>query len=229
MAQIQESLLQFLGELAENNNREWFDEQKTRYTKEQDLFNDFSNSVLEGLREVDKIEKLKIYRIYRDIRFSKDKTPFKTNRTLNFIREGEALRGSYYMHIAPGDSYIGAGFFSPNPADLLRIRKEFEMDDQEIRDIMNVPEFKKAFGNEFVPKDQVKTAPKGFSKDHKALDLIKNKTFFFKQSFTDEQILKENFKDEVLKSYQLLRPFLNYMSDVLTTDLNGVSLLKDQE
>ena len=101
------------------------------------------------------------------------------------------------------------------------------MDDQEIRDIMNDKAFSKAFGNEFVPENQVKTAPKGFSKDHKAIDLIKNKTFFFKQSFSDKQIQSDNFLKEVLKSYKLLRPFLNYMSDVLTTDLNGVSLLKD--
>ena len=170
---------------------------------------------------------MKVYRIYKDVRFSKDKTPYKTNRTISFIREGEALRGSYYLHVAPGNTFLGAGFFAPNPADLLRIRKEFEMDDQEIRDIMNDKAFSKAFGNEFVPENQVKTAPKGFSKDHKAIDLIKNKSFFFKQSFSDKQIQSDNFSKEVLKSYKLLRPFLNYMSDVLTTDLNGVSLLKD--
>lgn len=227
MAAIQESLLTFLSELAENNNREWFEEHKLRYKEEQNLFNDFGNAVLEGLQQVDKIEKMKVYRIYRDVRFSKDKTPYKTNRTLNYIREGEALRGGYYMHIAPGNSFIGAGFFDPNPADLLRIRKEFEMDDQEIRDIMNNKAFVKAFGNQFEPHNQVKTAPKGFSKEHPAIDLIKNKTFFFKQQFTDTQIQKTNFSDEVLKSYKLLRPFLDYMSDVLTTDLNGVSLLKE--
>jgi len=227
MAAIELSLLEFLSDLAKNNNREWFDEQKERYKKEQDLFNDFGNSILEGLQETDKIEKMKVYRIYKDVRFSKDKTPYKTNRTISFIREGEALRGSYYLHVAPGNTFLGAGFFSPNPADLMRIRKEFEMDDQEIRDIMNEKEFSKAFGNEFVPENQVKTAPKGFSKDHQAIDLIKNKSFFFKQSFTDKQIQNGNFSKEVLKSYKLLRPFLNYMSDVLTTDLNGVSLLKD--
>ena len=227
MASIQASLLTFLSELAENNNREWFDEQKLRYKKEEALFKDFGNTVLEELQKVDRIEKMKVYRIYKDVRFSKDKTPYKTNRTLSFIRDGEELRGSYYLHIAPGNSYLGGGFFAPNPADLLRIRKEFEMDDQEIRDIMNDKAFAKAFGNEFVPHDQVKTAPKGFSKDHPAIDLLKNKSFFFQQKFTDKQIQSDNFHKEVIKSFKLLRPFFDYMSDVLTTYLNGVSLLKD--
>ena len=226
MAGIQPSLLEFLSELAENNNREWFEVQKTRYKKEEVIFKDFGNTVLEGLQKVDKIEKMKLYRIYKDVRFSKDKTPYKTNRTISFSREGEALRGSYYLHIAPGDSFLGGGFFAPNPADLLRIRKEFEMDDQEIRDIMNDKAFSKAYGNEFVPHDQVKTAPKGFSKEHPAIDLLKNKSFFFQQKFTDAQVQSDNFHKEVLKSYKLLRPFFDYMSDVLTTDFNGVSLLE---
>lgn len=227
MAAVALSLLEFLSELAENNNREWFDEQKTRYKKEQAIFDDFGNTVLDELQKIDKIEKMKMYRIYRDIRFSKDKTPFKTNRTIGYIREGEALRGSYYLNVAPGATFLGGGFFSPNPADLLRIRKEFEMDDQEIRDIMNNKAFSKAFGNQFVPRDQVKTAPKGFSKDHPAIDLLKNKSFFFQQKFTDKQVQDDNFHKEVLKGFKLLRPFFDYMSDVLTTDLNGVSLLKD--
>lgn len=227
MAGIEASLLTILSELKENNNREWFEVQKERYKKEEAKFKDFGNTVLEGLQQVDNIEKMKLYRIYKDVRFSKDKTPYKTNRTISYIREGEALRGSYYMHIAPGDSFIGGGFFNPNPADLLRVRKEFEMDDQEIRDIMNDKAFSKAYGNQFVPRDQVKTAPKGFSKEHPAIDLLKNKSFFFQQKFTDTQVQSDNFHKEILKSYKLLRPFFDYMSDVLTTDLNGVSLLKD--
>lgn len=227
MAGIQPSLLEFLSELALNNNREWFDEQKIRFKKEEANFKDFGTEVLEGLEAIDKIEKMKVYRIYKDVRFSKDKTPYKTNRTISFIREGEALRGSYYLHVTPGGTFLGGGFFSPNPADLLRIRKEFEMDDQEIRDIMNNKAFSKAFGNQFVPRDQVKTAPKGFSKEHPAIDLLKNKSFFFQQKFTDTQIQSDNFHKEVVKGFKLLRPFFDYMSDVLTTDLNGVSLLKD--
>lgn len=226
MAAVQESLLSFLKELESNNNREWFDAQKDHYKKEAEAFKKFGNVVLDNLNEHDAIEKMKIYRIYRDIRFSKDKTPFKTNRTVSYMREGEALRGGYYLHIKSGESFVAGGFFSPAPADLRRIRQEFDMDDEEIRAIMNNKEFKAAFGNEFVPHDQVKTSPKGFSKDSKAIDLIKNKSFFFKHDFTDAEVIANDFSDKLDKYYKLFRPFFDYMSDVLTTDLNGVSLLE---
>ena len=227
MTSISKELLDFLTELTNNNNREWFEERKPHFKNLEADFKLFGNSVLEGLNENDQIEKMKVYRIYKDIRFSKDKTPFKTNRTLSFSREGEALRGGYYLHIEPGKSFMGGGFFSPNPADLLRIRKEFEMDDQEIRDIMNDAAFAEVYGTSFVPYAQVKTAPKGFSKDHPAIDLIKNKTFFFEHHFTDQEVMNENFAQIVISNFELLRPFFDYMSSVLTTDLNGVSLLNE--
>jgi len=178
------------------------------------------------LEESDQIEKMKIYRIYKDVRFSKDKTPYKANRGVSFMREGEARRGSYFLNVEPGKSFIGGGFFGPNPADLLRIRKEFEMDASEIREIMADAEFLKVFGREFVPYNQVKTAPKGFAKDHPAIDLIRNKSFFFQHFYTDKQVMSKEFSDLVIENFKLLRPYFNLMSDILTTDLNGVSLLE---
>ena len=227
MGAVQASLLKFLKELEKNNNREWFETKKDYYKKEETEFKKFGNEILEKLNEHDAIEKMKVYRIYRDIRFSKDKTPFKTNRTISYAREGEALRGGYYLHIKSGESFLAGGFFSPSPADLKRIRQEFDMDDEEIRTIMNDKAFKAAFGNQFEPHDQVKTAPKGFSKESKAIDLIKNKSFFFKHSFTDAEVTSADFSSTVNEYYKLFRPFFDYMSDVLTTDLNGVSLLGD--
>ncbi|MBA3986204.1 MAG: DUF2461 domain-containing protein, partial [Flavobacteriales bacterium] len=134
------------------------------------------------------------------------------------------LRGSYYLQLEPGNSFIGCGFFEPNPADLLRIRKEFEMDDSEIRDILHLPAFKKVY-NGFDTTNQVKTAPKGFDKTHKAIDLIKNKNFFVAHYYSDKEVLSEDFLKSILYHFQLVQPLFKYMSDVLTTDLNGVSLI----
>ncbi len=226
MAGIPKSLLVFLEELKNNNNREWFDSQKARFKKEETDFKSFGAKTLKGLEETDQIEKMKVYRIYRDIRFSKDKTPYKTNRSMLFKREGEARRGSYFLSIESGNSFVGGGFFAPNPADLLRIRKEFEMDDSEMREIMNNKEFSKVYGNEFVPYNQLKTAPKGFEKTHPAIDLIKNKSFFFQHFYTDKEVLDPYFSDKVIAHFKLLRPYFDLMSDILTTDLNGESLLK---
>ncbi len=225
MAGISPSLFEFLKELKENNNKDWFDSNKKRYQEEEQLFKTVCSDIRIGLENSDQIEKMKIYRIYKDVRFSKDKTPYKTHRSANFVREGEALRGGYFLSIADGESMIGGGFFQPAPADLLRIRKEFEIDDIPIRKIMNDSSFSKVFGSDFAPAEEVKTAPKGFSKEDPAIDLIKKKSFYFKHNFTNEEVFASNFSETVVAYYELLRPYFDYMSEILTTDLNGESLI----
>ncbi len=226
MSGIPKSVFSFLNELKLNNDREWFTEQKDKFKEQEALLKNVYNEILEGLNQEDEIEKMKIFRIYKDVRFSKDKTPYNIHRSVSFSRLGAKLRGGYYLRLEPGNSYVAGGFFSPNATDLLRIRKEFEMDDEEIRTILNAPDFKEAYGG-FNTSNQVKTAPKGFSKEHPAIDLIKNKSFFVTHPFTDKETQAKDFSEQVLKHYRLLRPFFDYMSDVLTTNLNGESLLED--
>tara|TARA_R110002072_G_scaffold48716_12_gene133216 strand:+ start:4460 stop:5137 length:678 start_codon:yes stop_codon:yes gene_type:complete len=223
---ISETLFPFLNELKENNNREWFAENKTRFQKEEKDLKLFFNEIMKAINIFDEIEKMKIFRIYRDVRFSKDKLPYKTNRSANWIRAGAHRRGSYYLQLEPGNSFIACGFFQPNPVDLLRIRKEFEIDDSEIREILNQPSFKKVYEG-FDTTDQVKTAPKGFDKNHKAIDLIKNKNFFVAHYYSDKEVMSSGFFEMMVHHFELVQPFFKYMSDVLTTDLNGVSLLSN--
>ena len=226
MSTIPKSTFEFLKKLKKNNHRDWMTENKKEYQAGEKVLKAFYASIVERLNESDEIEKTKVFRINRDIRFSKDKTPYNVHRSASFSRAGAHRRGGYYLRLEPGNSLVAGGFFGPQPADLLRIRKEFEMDDQEIREILSAPDFDKAFGG-FNTEFQVKTAPKGFSKEHPALDLIKNKSFFVSHSFTDQEVFADDFLDKVIYHYELLRPFFDYMSDVLTTDLNGVSLLED--
>ncbi len=226
MKTIPKEAFQFLEQLKENNHRDWMTEHKKQYQRNEKKLKEFYAAIAERLNEKDEIEKTKVFRINRDVRFSKDKTPYNIHRSVSFSRAGAHRRGGYYLRLEPGNSLIAGGFFSPEPADLLRIRKEFEMDDQEIRDILSDPDFKKAFGG-FNPSNQVKTAPKGFSKDHPSIDLIKNKSFYVTHDFTDKEVFAPDFLDKLIYHYELLRPYFDYMSDVLTTDLNGVSLLDD--
>ena len=150
--------------------------------------------------------------------------PYKTHFGGSFHRAKPRLRGGYYLHIQPNnESFIATGFWEPAKEDLMRIRKEFEMDDEEIRTLINNKKFKNVWGN-FVG-DEVKTAPRGFDKDHKAIDLIKMKQYIFTKKFTDKEVLDPNFIDEIDIAFKAIRPYFNYMSDVLTTDLNGVSLI----
>lgn len=221
---IPQSVFPFLKKLEKNNNREWFNDNKPEFKAIEGDVKIFYNRIMENLNKHDDMDKLKIFRIYRDVRFSKNKLPYKTHFGGSFHRTKPKLRGGYYLHIQPNnESFIAVGFWDPAASDLLRIRKEIAMDDEEIRAIITNKKFKTIWGS-FVG-DEVKTAPKGFSKDHKAIDLIKKKQYIFTRKFTDKQVLDKNFIVEVDKSFKTVRPYFDYMSDVLTTDLNGVSLI----
>lgn len=214
----------FFNNLAKNNDREWFNTYKPEYKLLETKLKEAYNYLGELMGVHDHLEKAKIFRIYRDVRFSKNKLPYKTHFSGSFSRMKPELRGGYYVHIQPNNqSFIATGFWDPNKEDLLRIRKEFEMDDSEIRAILNDKKFKSTWGD-FVG-DELKTAPKGFDKTHNAIDLIRKKQFIFSKSYTDKQVLSNDFIEDVNTSFKAIRPFFDYMSDVLTTNLNGESML----
>jgi uncharacterized protein (TIGR02453 family) len=221
---VPKSALDFFKKLQKNNNREWFTEHKPEFKAIEAEVKTVYNELYNRLNAHDEVDKLKIFRIYRDVRFSKDKTPFKTHFGGSFHRKKPELRGGYYLHIQPNDeSFIATGFWQPNKDDLFRIRKEFEMDASEMRDIMSDANFKAIWGA--LEGEEVKTAPKGFSKEHENIDLIKKKMYIFTRKFSDKEVLAPDFVDTVEESFKAIRPFFDYMSDVLTTNLNGESIL----
>ncbi|WP_046746208.1 DUF2461 domain-containing protein [Kordia zhangzhouensis] len=214
----------FLQDLQKNNNREWFTDHKKEFKEVEREVKQFFNQLYELLNKHDQIDRMKMFRIYRDVRFSKNKTPYKTHLAGSFHRIKPRLRGGYYLHIAPNnETFIATGFWDPNKEDLHRIRKEFEMDASELRKIIHEKSFKNIWGE--LEGDEVKTAPKGFTKEHESIDLIKKKQFIFTKKFTDKEVTSRDFMDKVNESFKAIRPFFDYMSDVLTTDLNGVSLI----
>lgn len=221
---LNKNVLDFLNKLEKNNNRDWFNENKKEFKTVEADVKTFYNALLDDLNTHDSIEKLKVFRIYRDVRFSKNKQPYKTNFGGGYHRTKPELRGGYYLQIEPNNkSFIATGFWQPEKEDLLRIRKELEIDADEFRDIINNKEFKTVWGN--LAGDEVKTAPKGFSKDHENIDLIKKKQFIFIKNYTDKEVLANDFLDTISHAFKTIRPYFDYMSSVLTTDLNGVSLI----
>jgi uncharacterized protein (TIGR02453 family) len=220
---IDPALINFLEELAQNNNKPWFEEQKPCFKKLDSDFKSFAAIMATNLNQHDVIERAKTFRIYRDIRFSKDKTPFKTHFSINWIRAGLERRGGYFMRVKPHEHVIGIGFFAPEKEDLLRIRKEIELDAKELRSLCNEDTFKQCWGK--LLGDQLKTAPRNFNKTHPDMDLIKFKSFYFMKSFTDKEVRNEDFSAVVNDSFKTARPFLDYMTDVLNTNLNGEYLL----
>lgn len=223
---IPQSTFEFLIELRDNNTREWMQEQRPRYLEMEEPLKQFYSEVQKELSKFDEIGNLKIFRINRDIRFSSNKTPYNSHRSISLSRAGQQRRGGYYFRLDPGNTYMAGGFFDPNKDDLFRIRKEFDVDSSEIREILNEPGFKETFRS-FVQTNAVKSAPKGFSKDNENIDLIKLKSFVVKHAFTDKEVMEPDFHKKLVSHFLTLRPFFDYMSNVLTTDLNGVSLLED--
>jgi len=222
---IPKSAFSFLTELGKNNNREWFNENKPKFKEQEAIVKSFFNHLMEEMNEHDDIETVKVFRIYRDIRFSKDKTPFKKSLSGSFKRATPSLRGGYYLHLEPGATMIGGGFWNPSKEDLYRIRKEFEMDDEPMRKIMKSNKFKEFFGQHGLHGEELKSAPRDFDKDHPAIDLIRKKSFIVRRDFTDKEVHAKDFLDQANQTFKAMRPYFDYMSEVLTTNLNGESLL----
>ncbi|MEL7220392.1 MAG: DUF2461 domain-containing protein [Bacteroidota bacterium] len=219
---IQPSVFQFLKDVKANNNRDWFAENKSRYTTAHNNFKQFANGLHDLMSMQDEIERMKLHRIYRDVRFSKDKTPYSARFSGSFVRATKWKRGGYYFHLEPGASFVGGGFWSPESADLKRIRVELANDPAPLREIIASPDFVNTFGE--LQGDKLKTAPQGYPKDHPNIDLLRYKQFLVMKTFTDKEVASADFAQQVAATFQHMRPFFDFMSDVLTTDENGVPI-----
>lgn len=218
MSTIPSSTYEFLTKLKDNNNREWFTEHKPVYQEAYADIASFMDSLITEMKKVDDIEnesgKKSMFRIYNDVRFSKGKPPYKTHIGASMSRATRWLRGGYYIHFEPGNNFIACGFWQPNADDLKLIRNELAHDAEPLRRILADPQFKTVFSE--LKGDAVKTAPRGFDKNHPNIDLIRYKSFYFEHSFTDKEVFSEDFMFEVVKTFLTVRPFFDYMSEVLT-------------
>ena len=217
----------FLSDLRNHNDREWFNTHKDRYLASLENVTAFTGELLDSMRKHDNIEtqtaKECLMRIYRDTRFSKEKIPYKTHFGGGMRRATKKLRGGYYFQVGPGETLAAGGFFAPNPADLLRIRQDMDANSNDWQKLLKNKGLATTFGE--LKGDKVVTSPKGFSKDNPAIELLRHKQFYFERRFTDAEALAPDFLTELNKTLKNLRPYFDYMSEVLTTDANGVSLV----
>jgi uncharacterized protein (TIGR02453 family) len=224
LATIPKSSFDFLDRLKNNNNRDWFNNHKEEFVIEQSYIEKFADALLEYLNSHDVIEtpsgKKSLYRIYRDIRFSKEKTPYKTHWSGSFKRAGKNRRGGFYFHIEEGNSFIAGGFWDPSPEDLKKIRDDFAFDDKPIRKILKSKSFVSTFGK--LEGEQLKKTPKGFDSESSAIDLLRYKQFLLIRNFTDKEVLNKSFLKEANQTFKNMRPFFDYMSEILFTNVNGV-------
>jgi uncharacterized protein (TIGR02453 family) len=225
---IQKSTLQFLKKLSLNNDRDWFNANKAQYLLAQENAERFFDHLIAKMNTHDQIEtpsgKKSLYRIYNDVRFSNDKTPYNPRFAGYLKRSKPMLRGGYYLWIRPGGTRAGCGFAYPNPEDQKRIRLDIEQNYKDWNRLLKLKSITTTFGA--MQGEQVKTAPRGFAKDHAAIDLLRYKQYWFEHSFSDKEVLADNFLANVNQTFKSIRPFFDYMSEVLTTDLNGEMLIR---
>lgn len=223
---IPASGLEFLKLLKENNNRDWFNAHKDEFSRQQAYIESFADGLLMELNIHDVIEtpsgKKSLYRIYKDTRFSKEKIPYKSHWSGYFRRATKQRRGGYFFRIESGNTIIAGGFQGPNAEDLKRIREEISADPAPLRKILKSKSFIETFGT--LKGEQLKTTPKGFDANDEAIDLLRYKQFLIIRRFTDEEVLSDNFLKEASQTFKNMRPFLNYMTEVLTTDVNGLEI-----
>lgn len=219
MTTISTSTLKFLRDLTKNNRRDWFKDHKAEFEKARDEFAEFVYELAEGVAGFDKEVKhvlnhkktVKIFRIYRDVRFSKDKIPYKTNFG-GVIGPGSMESGNsgYYLHITPGESFAGGGIHMPDPKTLAKIRASIDKDASKLRKVISDKSFKKYYKG-LDSYDDLKTVPRGFDNDHPASDLLRHKHFTAGKHFTDSQVTKSTLGKEILASFKALQPLINYL------------------
>jgi len=223
---IEKDSIDFLAELANNNNREWFNKQKDRYIEAHGNIIAFADALIAEMNKHDHIEtktgKESVFRIYKDVRFSKDKTPYNVHWSGTLKRATKKLRGGYYFRFEPGKSFLAGGFFGPDTNDMKRIREDIAINYEAWRNVLTDRALVDTFGK--MIGEQLGSAPRGYPKDHPAIDLLRYKQFLFRYYLTDNEVCSADFSSKASGIFGHMRPFFDFMSEILTTDVNGMPL-----
>ena len=215
---LQSATLKFLKGLKKNNNKPWFEKNKNSYLAAKDDIGQLTGQLLNGLGKTDKsIADLKAkdcqFRIYRDVRFSKDKTPYKTNMGAWINKGGKKINSAgYYFHCEPGQSFIAGGFYLPMPPELNKIRQEIDYNFDEWKKIINNKNFKKYFVKGVEGIESLSRPPKGYDDSNPAIEFLKMKSFIVTCQLTDTAIESKTLVKDVLKTYEAMKPFIDFLN-----------------
>lgn len=211
--------LAFLDDLARNNNKPWFDAHRAQYEQARAGFEEFVQLLIAEISKFDDLGMLSarecIFRINRDLRFSKDKSPYKTNMGASIAPGGKkGIRLSYYLHLMPHDqSFLGGGLHMPMPDQLAKFRRAIDRDPAPFKKIIKVKSFVEYFGK--LDGEKLATAPKGYAKDHPEIELLKLKEVVAGHQLRDKDILSGDIVAETARTFRALKPFLRYLDSVL--------------
>lgn len=213
-------ILNFLSGLQTNNNREWMEANKKTYQDAKTAFEELVHTLIQKISAFDSdmadLEpKQCIFRLNRDIRFSKDKSPYKLNFGAAMQKGGKKSRvGGYYIHIQPNqESFVGGGIYMPDASELAKIRQEIDYNGESLKKIIQNEAFIQRFGE--IWGEKVKSAPKGYAKDHPDIELLKLKSFVVFEKFNDPDILKDDFADRCVAAFQALKPLNDFLNEAI--------------
>lgn len=219
MPQSLQVTLDFLQDLRFNNSRTWFEENRARYEQARRSVESLIEDIIRKFAPVEDLGKLTpkecMFRINRDVRFSKDKSPYKTAMGIVIGKGGrKSTERSYYLHIEPNDSaFIAAGVYDPSPEQLKAIRQAIAEKPQPLQKIIKAPDFIGFFGA--LQGEKLKTAPKGFAADHPAIELLKHKQFIATHPLTDADLLKDDFATYFVQVCTALKPLESYFQSII--------------
>lgn len=209
-------VLSFLSDLKSNNSREWFGENKPQYELVKKNFDLFIEKLIVDFSDFENMDGVKLkdcsYRIYRDVRFSKNKDPYKTWLSASFSAGGrKSGLMDYYLHVEPdGKSFLGGGMYSPTPEQIQKYRQEIDYNATLLKKILGEKRFKLDFGEAL--GESLKKIPKGFDPEHPEAELLKRKQLFFWHKFTDEDVQSSTFTSNVTEKAKTLKPFLDFLN-----------------
>lgn len=210
--------LTFLRDLVKNNNRDWFQENRPRYDAAKSELCGVVERVLTGMSEFEPLANTAvkdcIFRINRDIRFAKDKRPYKNNMSFAIGPGGRhSGRIDYYVQIQPGNlSFLGAGMWQPTPANLAKFRQEVDYNAHELKQIIEADDFRAYFPEQ--AGEVMKTSPKGYSVEHPEIELLRRKELFFIHRYTDKDVTSPGFADEIIRGARILKPYCDFLNYV---------------
>jgi uncharacterized protein (TIGR02453 family) len=218
---LQKSTFDFLKALKKNNNKDWFDRNKERYLAARANVEAFLDTVIHDLSQFDKSlkgvrAKDCMFRIYRDVRFSKDKRPYKTNMGASVNAGGRKMEvAGYYIHLEPGESGVAGGRWMPSPDHLKKIRQEIDYNGKALRKILSGKEFKKTFG-ELDDTYALSRPPKGYDKDHPDLGLLKLTSHIVWHPYRDAEVLSKNFHKDLVNAARTMKPLLDFLNTAIS-------------
>ena len=214
-------ILDFLTELSKNNNKEWMDKNKEEYLQAKSEFQNLTEMLISEITSFDNsiegVEAKKcIFRLNRDIRFSKDKRPYKENFGAFIAHDGRhSQRGGYYLHVQPGNnSMLAGGVYMPQPDVLKKIRQEIDYNPENLKRIINNEQFQKFFGT--LAGEKLKTAPKGYSPDHPEIELLKFKNFIVVHYMDDTLVRKPAFQKYCIEVFREMKPLNDYLATAVS-------------